>query len=70
MNLLQSTLNYLKARALLEDAQDRHFMAEYLEERVVAEAALTVAEQVEQKALESLRAAAQVETTIVRARAA
>ena len=70
MSLLQSVLQYLQARALLDDCADRHFMADEKAEQVVAEVALTAAEQIEETALKNLRAAAQAETAVIKARAA
>ena len=69
MSLLDAVNDYLKAREVLEYCEQEHFAARTFYEIDTAEAALTVAERHEQKALETMQAAAEAESAINLARA-
>jgi len=69
MNLLDAVNEYLRIRAEMEVRQQEHFAARTFSEIDAAEAALTVAERHEQRALETMQAAAEAESAINLARA-
>jgi len=69
MSFLETVQEYLRIRAELEVRQQEHFAARTFSEIDTAEAALTVAERHEQRALETMQAAAEAESAINLARA-